>query len=59
MKYEYNGETYFIEDLDEEENLIDEELLADTLDLTEKLKELKEYLEETKEIELSEVEDNE
>ena len=55
MKYEYNGETYFIEDLEEEENLIDDELLSDTLDLTEKLKDLKINLEETKKIEISEV----
>ncbi len=55
MKYEYNGEIYYIEEIEEEENLIDDELLADTLDLTEKLKEIKESLEDTKTIDISEV----
>ena len=55
MKYEYDGETYFIDDLEEEENLIDEELLSDTIDLTEKLKDLKVNLEETQKLDISEV----
>ena len=55
MKYEYNGEIFFIDDLEEEENIIEEELLEDTLDLTEKIKDIKINLEETKEIDLSEV----
>ena len=55
MKYEYDGETYFIDDLEEEEDLIDEELLSDTIDLTEKLKDLKVNLEETQKLDISEV----
>ena len=59
MKYEHNGKTYYIEDLEEEKNLIDDELLADTLDLTEKLKEIKKELEKTQKIDISEVEEDE
>ncbi len=51
----YAGNRDNISDLEEEENLIDDELLSDTLDLTEKLKDLKVNLEETQKLDISEV----
>ena len=59
MEYEYDGKKYYVEDLEEEKNIMPEEELKDTLDLTDKLKNLKNNLEDTMEIKLDEVKENE